>query len=230
MVTLAHAYMPVGVAHGRPPDFPNPQTLGSTVWEPEFVIPKACVHMHEAQRPVFDKGACTCPDLWPNLCVVTINPDIYFRSASQLEGEQTIHPPCVGSKLHPAPSAPQICSSSLPLPPLHCHLTPSRARICRVEKALPPSGAPPRTVVLGLRSYRACTKKTCRKQGECHPYWATHLCSLKTLTLLGLRVWSRMRTLGKSNPHALTRMNEGCAADRVCCTSLRRGYCWRRTR
>jgi len=150
------------------------------------------------------------PDLWPSLGIVITNLDAYLGSALQLEGEKNIHVPCVGSELHAAPSAPQNPSSSLSsLPPFRHRLTPSRARIRCVEKALPLSGAPPRTDVLSLRSHRARMKKTCRKQGECHPYWATHLRSLRTLTLSGLRTWPRMRTLGKSNPRASTRTNEG---------------------
>jgi len=48
-----------------------------------------------------------CPDLWPNLGTITVDPDIYFGSASQLKGEQNINLPSVGSKLHAAPSTPQ---------------------------------------------------------------------------------------------------------------------------
>jgi len=33
--------MPIGEAHGRPPDLPNPQMQGSIVWEPAFAAPKA---------------------------------------------------------------------------------------------------------------------------------------------------------------------------------------------
>jgi hypothetical protein len=86
--------MPVREAHGRPPDLPNPQTQGSTAWEPKFVDPKAPVHVHLARKPVLDEG-----------------------SALQLEGEQNINIPNVGSELHAAPTAPQI-SSSLTLPPI----------------------------------------------------------------------------------------------------------------
>ena len=119
-LTLAHALegqMPVGEAHGHPPDLPNLQRQGSIVWEPVFVIPKACVRGHEAWRPVLDEGAQTRPDPWPNLGIVTTNPDTCIGSVSQLEGEQNIHLLYVGSKLHAAPSAPQNSSSSLsPLP------------------------------------------------------------------------------------------------------------------
>ena len=109
---------PIGEAHGRPPDLPNPQRQSSIDWEPVFIIPKARVRVHKAQRPILDKGACTCPDPWPDLGAITVDPDIYFGSASQLEGEQNFHLPCVGSELHAAPSPPQNFPSSFsPFPP-----------------------------------------------------------------------------------------------------------------
>ena len=103
--------------HGRPPNLPDPLMQGSTVWEPEFDIPKARVHVHQTQRPVLNEGVHMCPDLWPSLTVVIVDLDTYFRSASQLKGEQNIHIPCVGSELHAALSAPHISSFS-PLPPV----------------------------------------------------------------------------------------------------------------
>jgi len=115
VLTSAHALegkMPIREAHSHPPDTPNPQRQGSTAWEPMFAIPKACVRVHEARRPVLEEGACMRPDPWPNLGTVIIDPDTCIRSASQLEGEQNFHLPCVGSKLHAAPSPPQIFPSS----------------------------------------------------------------------------------------------------------------------
>jgi len=110
---------PIGEAHARPPDLPNPQRHGSIVWEPASVVPKARVRAHQVRRPIFDEGARTRPDPWPNLGVVIVDPDTCIGSALQLEGEQNIHVPCVGSELHAAPSAPQNSSSSLsPLPPV----------------------------------------------------------------------------------------------------------------
>ena len=76
--------------------------------------------MHQARGPVPDKGAHTCPDPWPSMGIIIINPDTCIRSASQLKGEQNIHSPSVGSKLHAAPPAPQNFPSSLspsPFPP-----------------------------------------------------------------------------------------------------------------
>jgi hypothetical protein len=123
-LTLAHApegKTPIGEAHGRPPDLPDPLTQGSTVWEPESDHPKARVHVHQARRPVLDEGAHTRPDPWPSPSVVNIDPDTCIRSASQLEGEQNFHKPCVGSELHAAPSTPQLSQhfsfSPLPLVP-----------------------------------------------------------------------------------------------------------------
>jgi len=120
VLTSAHALegkTPIREAHGRPPDTPDPQRQGSTAWEPMFAIPKACVHMHKAQRPVLDKDAHTRPDPWPSPGITIIDPDTCIGSASQLEGEQNFHLPCVGSKLHAAPSPPQnFPSSSSPVP------------------------------------------------------------------------------------------------------------------
>jgi len=62
--------MPVGEAHGRPPDLANPQTQSSIAWEPGSVDPKAHVRAHQARRPVLDEGARMRPDPWPNLGVV----------------------------------------------------------------------------------------------------------------------------------------------------------------
>ena len=111
--------MPIREVHSRPPDIPDPQRQGSITWEPASIIPKAHVHIDKAQRPILDEGAHTRPDPWPSLGIVITNLDTYLGSASQLEGEQNIHIPCVGSELHAAPSAPQNSSSSLsPLPPV----------------------------------------------------------------------------------------------------------------
>jgi len=120
VLTSAHALegkTPIGEAHGRPPDTPDPQRQGSTAWEPMFATPKARVRVHEARRPVLDEGARMRPDPWPNLGAVIIDPDTCIGSALQLEGEQNFHIPCVGSELHAAPSAPQHFSLS-PLPPI----------------------------------------------------------------------------------------------------------------
>ena len=109
-LTLAHALesnMPIGEAHGHPPDFANPQRQGSVVWEPAFIVPKARVRVHKARRPVLDEGAYTHPDLWPNLGIVNVNLDTCSGSASQLEGEKSICIPCVGSELHAGLPAPQ---------------------------------------------------------------------------------------------------------------------------
>src|SRR5260221_6972867 len=48
------------------------------------------------------------PKSMAQLGVVIFDLDIYFGSASQLEGEKSIHVPCVESELHAAPSAPQF--------------------------------------------------------------------------------------------------------------------------
>ena len=59
---------------------------GSTVWKPKSVDPKASVHMHQAQRRVPNGGARMHPNPWPNLGIVTTDPDTWIGSALQLEG------------------------------------------------------------------------------------------------------------------------------------------------
>jgi len=204
VLTSAHALegkTPIGEAHGRPPDTPDPQRQGSTAWEPMFAIPKARVRVHEARKPVLDMGAHTCPNPWPDLDAVIVNLDTCIGSASQLEGEQNVDLPCVGSELHAAPPAPQHFQSSL---------TPSHARIRCMEKVLPPSGV--RSMTVPIPNPRNCLTrmaKVCRKQGECHQYWTTHLHSWKTLTLSDFLAQTRKWMLGESNPRASMRMNEG---------------------
>ena len=109
---------PIGEAHGRPPDLTDPQRRSSIIWEPAFIVPKARVRVHQARRPILDKGACTRPDPWPSPGIVIVDPDTCTGSASQLEGEQNINLPPVGCKLHAAPSTPQhfSFSPSLPIP------------------------------------------------------------------------------------------------------------------
>ena len=109
---------PIREAHGHPPDFINPQMQGSTTWEPASVVLKAQVRVLKTQRPVLDKGAHTCPDLWPSLGIVIVDPDTCSGSASQLKGEQNLFSPSVGGKLHAAPPAPQHISfsPSIPIP------------------------------------------------------------------------------------------------------------------
>jgi hypothetical protein len=129
---------PTGEAHGRPPDRPNPQARGSTVWEPVSNDPKALVRVHQAQMPILDKGARTRPDPWPNLGIVIVNPNSCRGSASQLEGEQNFHVPCVGSELHAAPPTPQNFSSPFsPFPSLPDTLileNPSRGQDAATER------------------------------------------------------------------------------------------------
>jgi len=131
-LTSAHALegnMPIREAYGRPPNFANPQTQGSTTWEPASIVPKARVRMDKVWRPVPNEGARMRPDPWPSPGIIIIDPDTCFGSASQLEGEQNFHLPCVGSELHAAPSPPQIFPSSFsPFPPPDtlAHENPSR--------------------------------------------------------------------------------------------------------
>ena len=85
---------------------------GPIVWELWSVKTIAKIRAYQVRRPVLDEGARTCPDPWPSLGIVIVDPDTCIGSASQLEGEQNLHILCVGSELHAAPSAPQNPSSS----------------------------------------------------------------------------------------------------------------------
>ena len=108
---------PIGEAHGRPPDLPDPQRQGSIVREPMFAAPKAHVRAHQARRAVLDEGARTRPGPWPNVGIVIVDPDTCIGPALQLEGEQNINLPPVGSELHAATPTPRHVSLS-PSPPV----------------------------------------------------------------------------------------------------------------
>ena len=55
----------------------------------------------------------------------------------------------------------------------HHHLSPSHARICRMEKALPPNGTP-QTFAPNAGNCLMCMLKTWRNQGE-HQHRIAHL-------------------------------------------------------
>jgi hypothetical protein len=121
----------------------------------------------QVQRSVLDEGAHMRPDLWPNLGVININMDTCSWSALQPEGGKPFTYRVWGANCM---LLNQLLKFHHPYPyPLLCHpLTPSCARIyqervlsrsdvsmtsalnagsrptCCMEKALPPSGAPPR--------------------------------------------------------------------------------------
>jgi hypothetical protein len=95
--TSAHGKTPIGEAHGCPPDLPNL---------------KACVHVHQAQRPVPDEGACVRPELWPSVGGENEDLDTYTRASVLLEGEQNMILPSVKSEQYAAPCTP------LPVDPL----------------------------------------------------------------------------------------------------------------
>src|SRR5712691_11269170 len=116
---------PIGEVHG-PPNSPDPQMQRSTVREPEPHNLKARVHAHQARRPVFDDGAHTCPDPWPNwVSSSSIRISISGQHHSS-RGSKAFMYHVLESELHAAPSAPQFF-----LFRFHPHyLTPSRARIC----------------------------------------------------------------------------------------------------
>ena len=143
-----------GDTHGQPPDFPDSQTQSSTAWETESVDSKARICVHQARRPVPNDCTRTRPDRWSTLGVVNVNLAACLGSASQFEGKQNFHIPCVGSELHATPRAPQF--SSFSPSPLHpAYLTPSRARICR-ERAPPPNDTPTTSAL------NAGSRPTCR--------------------------------------------------------------------
>jgi len=90
---------PFGEVHGCPPDLLYLHFEDSIALEPGIIVPKAW-------KPTFDKGECTCPDLWPGPGAITIDLDVYQRASVLLEGEQNKILPCVGSEQHAAPCTP----------------------------------------------------------------------------------------------------------------------------
>ena len=78
---------------------------------------KVPVRMHQARKPVLDKGARMRPDPWPSPDFVTTNLAACLGPASLLDGEQNIHVPCVGSMQYTVQPAPHIFSSFLTLTP-----------------------------------------------------------------------------------------------------------------
>ena len=89
---------PLGMAHGRPPDPVDSYARGSTVLEQNLVDPKAPVRMHQARRPVLDKGTCMHIDPWPDPGTIHTDPEAYFKVSALLEGEQNFGLPSVDSE------------------------------------------------------------------------------------------------------------------------------------
>jgi hypothetical protein len=86
--------MPIDEAHSRPPDLPDLQAQGSTVWKPESFDPKAHVRAHQAQRPVLDEGALMRPDPWPNLGIINAShapPPCHTPAALGAPDEEELH-------------------------------------------------------------------------------------------------------------------------------------------
>ena len=114
--------MHLGIAHGHPPNVPDPKSRGSTISEQAIVAPKAAVCATPARRPVVDEGERTRPDPWPSPGTVTADSDVYTRTSVLLEGEQKHVLPFEGSEQHAAPCTPQLFSSSsflvVPPPPV----------------------------------------------------------------------------------------------------------------
>ena len=54
-----------------------------------------------------------------------------------------------------------------PYPPFCHHLTPLCARICQVERALPPSSVPQKSIIPNPGNCQTCTLNSWRNQGEC---------------------------------------------------------------
>ena len=201
---------PVREAHGRPPDFPNLQMQGSTVWEPNSIGPKAHVRVHQARTPIPDVGAREPPDLWPSPGIITVNPAVCLGSASQLDGEQNIHMPSVGSELHAAPTAPQFSSFSSSLFPSDtlAHKNPPRegaASEWHAANTCPERWEPPDLPCgegaaierqhrspspRALENHPIRMMKSCRNQGERRQHRTTYLLSK---IISGLVQWPRTR-------------------------------------
>ena len=59
---------------------------------------KVLVCMQQAQRPVPDEDTSTHINLWPNLDIIHINTDTYFKVPVMLKGEQNIFLPSADSE------------------------------------------------------------------------------------------------------------------------------------
>ena len=110
--------MPIGEAHGRPPDLPDLQAQGSTVWEPGFVDPKAHVRAHQVRRPVLDEGAHMRPNPWPNLGVVNA---------------LHVPPPCHTPVALGAPDEEELPLRAMPLSGEHAAEMPSRTLLEQIR-------------------------------------------------------------------------------------------------
>ena len=121
-----------------------------------------------------------------------------------------------GARMHPDPwpsLGVVIINPDTCITPFRCHSTPLHVRIRHVEKALPPSGAPPKTAAPNSGSRWTCILKSWRNQGE-RQYQATHLsleimAALETSTILGPHARSQTWTRRESNVRTLMRMNKG---------------------
>ena len=173
---------PIREAHSHPPDIPNPQRQA-----PSF----------GSQHPLFRRPVSArirCRGLSPTRVLVCAlicgpawapSPSIQTSVLGQyhsLRGSKTFTYHVWGASCM-LPYLPLNIFHYHPYPPFH-HLTLLHARIRHMEKALPLSSAPSKTVPIpNPQNHLTHMAKVCRKQGECHQYWATHLHFQKTLTL-----------------------------------------------
>jgi hypothetical protein len=112
--TSMQGVTPLGEAHGRPPDLPDPYPRGSAALEHIIVDPKACARIYEVWRPVPDKCTCACPELWPGAGGENEDLDTCTRASVLLKGEQNMILPSVRSEQYAAPYTPLPVD---PLPP-----------------------------------------------------------------------------------------------------------------
>jgi len=79
--------IPLGIAHGRPPDLPDLYTQGSTILEQSPVDPKAAVCIFQAQRSVLHRGLASV-DTHIDPGTINTDPDVYSEASALLEREK----------------------------------------------------------------------------------------------------------------------------------------------
>ena len=70
--------IPIGEVQNRPPDFPDPQTQGSIVLEPQSDDP---------QGPFVEEGACVRRVPWPSTGIIDIDLDASCSMTARGEAE-----------------------------------------------------------------------------------------------------------------------------------------------
>jgi transposase InsO family protein len=104
---------PYEAVYGQSPDLSDLRRWGCATWVHNADGSKLDVHMHKARWLSFDIDTRAHRVYWPDSRTVSIECNVYFRSAAQLEGEQ-ITIPVAHSEQPAAPPAPSTSAPSAP--------------------------------------------------------------------------------------------------------------------